>query len=170
MYIDPLYLYTCINLYTINSTFFYVKVTLRCLTRGDNKVSCINEDEDNLGPAMVIDKSKCGPLKVKVFYKVCNKAPYEFELNQPKTKLIFETVRQEGFRGDIIPPHQCKKVKIKKTINTCERIHAMSIQVTGASLVPFLDGSDIKKIYGYCYLFRRTTMEYASPSLPTIDN
>ena len=144
----------------INSHATSIKVTIRCLTRGDN-TSCINEDEENLGPAMVVDKAtSCGPMNVKVFYKVCNKSPYEFWVNQPKTKLIFETVRQEGFSGDVIPPHQCKKVKIKKTMNTCEKTHAMSLQVTGASLVPFLDGSDFKKVYGYCYLFRRTTMEY----------
>lgn len=143
----------------INSHATSIKVTIRCLTRGDN-TSCINEDEENLGPAMVVDKATCGPMNVKVFYKVCNKSPYEFWVNQPKTKLIFETVRQEGFSGDVIPPHQCKKVKIKKTMNTCEKTHAMSLQVTGASLVPFPDGSDFKKVYGYCYLFRRTTMEY----------
>lgn len=120
-------------------------------------LECINSDDENIGPALQIDPAFCGPLNVTIRFKVCNYGPADFEVNDRKSRILYngQELDMDIGGGKSIEVGRCRSLSMKRTFDTCERQRAMSIQVQGRSEV----GN--RPVFGYCYLHRRATVEFA---------
>lgn len=141
------------------STFFLrdMQVKIRCTTNDEEMLECVNNDAENIVPALQVDPAFCGPLNVAIRFKVCNHGPAAFDVNDSRSRIRYNA--QELDRtiggGKSIEVGRCRTIKIQRTFDTCRRQRAMSIQVQGRSEV------DGRPVFGFCYLHRKATVEFA---------
>lgn len=138
-----------------------LEIKILCNTNDDRMLECINQDPENVGPALLVDPVACGPLDVTITFKVCNNGPADFIVNDSRSRILYNAEKVDIAIGDgkSIESARCRVHQIQRTYDTCDRQRAMSIQVQGRSEV------EGRPVYGYCYLHRRATIQYTEKIL-----